>query len=174
MRNVLLGPLVRLGPVGILALSIQRVVFGNHPLFDVRLQFVLALVVAAGVGGGADTGAIAGFVLGLMCDLSGNTPVGLTALAYGVAGMTAGYVRRFTPDPQWWLAAIFAFLGAAVGESAVPLTQYLTGESGWVTDRMLVIVPVVAAAAAVFSPALVPVGRWMMGVKRKTWKAMVE
>lgn len=174
MRNILLGPLLRLGPVGITALSVQRVVFGSHPLFDVRLQFVLALVVAAGVGGGSDTGAIAGFVLGLMYDLSGNTPLGLTALAYGFAGMTAGYVRRFTPDPQWWLAAIFAFVGAAVGETAVPITQYLTGESGWVTDRLFVIVPVVAGAAAVLSPVLMPVGRWMMGVKRKTWKAMVE
>ena len=93
-------------------------------------------------------------------------PGWLIARALGVRGVASTL--------SCGLAAIFAFLGAAVGESAVPLTQYLTGESGWVTDRMLVIVPAVAAAAAVFSPALVPVGRWMMGVKRKTWKAMVE
>ena len=60
MRNIILGPLLRLVPVGLIALSIQRVVFANHPIGDIKLQFVLALVVAAGAGGGSDRGAVAG------------------------------------------------------------------------------------------------------------------
>jgi rod shape-determining protein MreD len=158
----------------LIALSIQRVVFAAHPLHDVRLQFVLALAVAAGAGGGADRGAVAGFVLGMMYDLNGNTPLGLVALGYGLAGMTAGYVHRFTTDPQWWLAALFAALGAAVGELAVPFAEAVTGESGWVTRQLFVIVPIVALSAAVLCPVLLPVGRWMMGVRRKKWKAMLE
>ena len=174
MRNIVLGPLLRLVPVGLVALSVQRVVFGAHPIIDVKLQFVLALVVAAGAGGGADRGAVAGFVLGVLYDASGNTPLGLMALAYGLAGMTAGYVHSFTPDPQWWLASIFAFIGAAVGEFAIPVAEVITGQSGWITSDVRITIPLVAGFAAVACPALMPVGRWMMGVKRKKWKAMLE
>lgn len=174
MRNIILGPLLRLVPVGLIALSIQRVVFANHPIGDIKLQFVLALVVAAGAGGGSDRGAVAGFVLGLLYDASGNTPLGLMALSYGLAGMTAGYVHSFTPDPQWWLASIFAFFGAAVGEAAIPAAEVITGEDGWITTDIWVTVLVVAGFAAVMCPLLMPVGRWMMGVKRKKWKAMLE
>jgi rod shape-determining protein MreD len=171
---VLFGPLVRLVPAGLVALAIQRVVFASHPVYDVKLQFVLALVVAAGAGGGADRGAVAGFVLGLMYDFSGNTPLGLMALAYGLGGMTAGYVHTFTPDPQWWLASGFAAVGAAVGEVSIPLIEAITGQSGWIGQRVVVTTAVVAAFAALMCPLLMPVGRWMMGVKRKKWKAMVE
>ena len=135
MRNLLLNPLLRLLPVGLLALSIQRVVFADTPVAGVKLQFVLALVVAAGAGGGSDRGAVAGFVLGLMYDALGNTPLGLMALAYGLGGMTAGYVHSFTPDPQWWLASIFAAIGAAVGEAAIPVAEAITGESGWIGGK---------------------------------------
>ena len=174
MRRLLFGPLVRLVPIGLVALAIQRVVFAPRPVADVKLQFVLALVVAAGAGGGADRGAVAGFVLGLMYDFSGNTPLGTMALAYGLGGMTAGYVHTFTPDPQWWLASIFAAVGAAVGETAIPLIEAITGQSGWIEQRALYTVGVVALFAAVMCPLLMPVGRWMMGVRRKKWKAMVE
>lgn len=174
MRNIIFGPLLRLVPVGLIALSIQRVVFANHPVGDIKLQFVLALVVAAGAGGGSDRGAVAGFVLGLLYDASGNTPLGLMALSYGLAGMTAGYVHSFTPDPQWWLASIFAFFGAAVGEAAIPAAEVITGEDGWITTDIWVTVLVVAGFAAVMCPLLMPIGRWMMGVKRKKWKAMLE
>ncbi|HUC33344.1 MAG TPA: hypothetical protein VMS14_08070, partial [Ilumatobacteraceae bacterium] len=94
--------------------------------------------------------------------------------AYGLGGMTAGYVQGLTPDPQWWLAMIFATIGAAVGELAVPLIESVTGESGWVSRDLVLDVTVVAVAAGVLCPVLMPVGRWMMGVKRKKWKVIPE
>ena len=174
MRGFVAAPLIRLLPVGLLALSLQRVVFANHPIHDVQIQFVVALVAAAGAGGGMDRGAVAGFVLGMLSDASGDTPLGVIALAYGMGGMTSGYLHRFTTDPQWWLAALFATIGAAVGEISIPVVKTLTGESGWINTDLLVTVPIVAAAAGLLCPVLMPVGRWMMGVKRKKWKAMME
>ncbi len=174
MRALFANPLLRLLPVGLLALSIQRVVFADVPVAGVKLQFVLALVVAAGAGGGADRGAVAGFVLGIMYDGLGNTPLGLMALAYGLGGMTAGYVQSFTPDPQWWLASIFAFIGAALGEIAIPIAEAITGESGWIGGNAALTIPVVALFAAVMCPLLMSPGRWMVGAKRRRWKAMVE
>ena len=59
----------------------------------------------------------------MMYDLGVGTPLGLTALAYGLAGLTRGYVLGITPDPQWWLAAIFVAIGSAVGEAAIPVVE---------------------------------------------------
>lgn len=174
MQSLSLRGFSRLLPVALLALAIQRVVFASFSIADVKVQFVLALVVAAGAAGGSDRGAVAGFVLGLLVDLSGNTPVGLVALAYGLGGMTAGYIQTLAPDAQWYLQALFAGLGAAVGEAAIPAIDVVAGNSGWMTKELFVEVPVVAVAAMLFAPALVWPGRWMMSVKRRKWKAIPE
>jgi len=92
----------------------------------------------------------------------------------GIGGFTAGYVLTITNDPQWWLAALFTAVGAAVGEAAVPVVRAFIGEEQVFSPRLATIVPVVAAAAMVMSPVLVPVGRWCMRVKRPEWKAPKE
>ena len=91
-----------------------------------------------------------------MYDLGVGTPLGLTALAYGLAGLTSGYVMSITPDPQWWLAAIFVAIGSAVGEGAIPVVKFLTGQEGWLTDRLFLVLPVVTVAATLLSPLMVP------------------
>ena len=174
MRRFLLGPIPRIVVVGLFAMSLQRALFAQHPVGDIKLQFVLALVVAAGAAGGADRGAVAGFALGLIYDFSGNTPLGLMALAYGLGGIVAGYLHSFAPDGQWWFATLFALVGASVGELAVPLLEVVTGQPGWVSRRMLVEVPVVAISCALMCPLLLPAARWMVAVKRKKWKVMAE
>ncbi|MEO6157767.1 MAG: hypothetical protein ABIQ39_09070, partial [Ilumatobacteraceae bacterium] len=85
-----------------------------------------------------------------------------------------GYVITITPDPQWWLAAAFAAIAAVVGEASIPVVKLLTGEDGWITSRLMVVLPVQAVAAAVLSPLLIPLGRWCTGVKRRKWKAIPE
>lgn len=174
MRAFLTGPLVRLFPVGLCVLAVQRTVLTEITLLGVVLQAVLALAAAAGAGAGPERGAIAGFTLGLMYDLSTGSPLGLTALVYALAGFVAGYVLTLTPSPPWWLAAIFTSIGAAVGETAVPAGRMLIGQDGWFTTRLFTIVPVVAAFAFVVGPMFVPLGRWCMCVKRPKWKAMHE
>ena len=174
MRAFLAGPLVRLFPVGLCMLAIQRTVLTEIHVLDVVLQIALALAAAAGAGSGPERGAVAGFTLGLMYDLSTGSPLGLTALVYALAGFVAGYVITLTPAPQWWLAAIFTGIGAAVGETAAPAARMLIGEDGWFTSRLFTIVPVVTVFAMALSPLLVPLGRWCMCVKRPKWKAMNE
>jgi cell shape-determining protein MreD len=174
VRSLLSGPLVRIVPIGLVFLGIQRKVCAAYKPFDVVVDIVLALVVGAGAGGGPERGALAGFVLGMMFDLAAGTPLGSSALAFGLGGLVAGYVTTITPDPQWWLAGLFAALGAVVGEAAIPVIKLLIGQDGWITPRLAVILPVQAAAAFVLSPLLIPLGRWMMGVRRKKWKAIPE
>jgi len=174
VRVFLLGPLPRLFTVGLCLLALQRTVLTEQRPFNVVIQIVLALVAAAGAGSGPERGALAGFVLGTMYDLAVNTPLGLTALVYALAGFTAGYALTLTPTPPWWLSSLFSGIGAAVGETAIPIGKTLIGQDGWVNRRMFTIVPVVAVAAVVLSPLFVPLGRWCMCVKRPKWKAMVE
>lgn len=174
MRSFLTGPLVRLVPVGLVFLSLQRSLFADLRPFGVVLQVMLALTAAAGAGAGPERGALAGFVLGLMYDLATATPLGLTALVYGVAGFVAGYVLTITPDPQWWLSMAFVTAAAATGETLVPVGLTLIGQDGWVTTRMFRIVPTVAVFAGLISPLLVPLGRWCTCVRRPTWKAIPE
>jgi rod shape-determining protein MreD len=174
VRSFLTGPLVRLFPVGLCVLAIQRTVLTELTVHGVVLQIVLALAAAAGAGAGPERGAIAGFTLGLMYDLATGSPLGLTALVYSLAGFVAGYVTTITPTPQWWLASIFTTIGAAVGETAMPIAYALIGQDGLFTERLLTVVPIVSAFALLLSPLFVPLGRWCMCVKRPKWKAMHE
>ena len=168
------GPLLRLFSVGLVVLALQRTIFTDLRPAGVTLQVMLALAAAAGAAGGPQKGALAGFVLGLMYDLAVGTPLGSSSIAMGLGGYVSGYVTSITIDPQWWLAALFTGLGAAVGEAAVPVVRAFIGEEQAFGPRYGVTVAIVAAGAMVLSPLLVPVGRWCMRIKRPEWKAPKE
>ncbi len=166
--------LVRLIPVGMVMLALQRTVFVEIRVAGVVVQVVLALVVAAGASGGSERGAVAGFVLGSMYDLVEGTPLGSTAIAFTVAGVVAGLLALVAADPQWWLKAIFVALGAAAGEAALPVVRLFIGEENpWPTD-MVKIVVVVAVTAAVMSPVLLPLSRWCLKIRGPRWTAPPE
>lgn len=168
------GPLLRLFSVGLVLLALQRTLFADLRPAGVTLQVLLALATAAGAAGGPQKGALAGFVLGLMFDLAIGTPLGSSSIAMGLGGYVAGYVLSITVEPQWWLAALFCGLGAAVGEAIVPVVRAFIGESHPFDPRYALAVVVVGIGAMVMSPVLVPVGRWCMRVKKTPWKAPRE
>lgn len=174
MRSIPFALFTRLIPVALVFLAVQRTVCATYRPDGVAVQVVLALAAGAGAGAGSERGAFAGFALGMMYDLGVGTPLGLTALAYGLAGLTSGYVLSITPDPQWWLAAVFVAAGSAVGELAIPFVKYLTGQEGWLNDRLPLVIVVVTIAATLLSPMVVPLGRWCAGAKRRTWRAIPE
>ena len=163
------GPLPRLALVGVMLVALQQTLFVDLRPAAVTIQIVLALAAAAGAAGGPQKGALAGFVLGLMYDLRAGTPLGSSSLSMGVGGFVAGYSLSITVDPQWWLAMIFTGVGAAVGETMVPVVRSFIGEEGHFTPRLFTVVPVVSAAAMILSPIFVPVGRWCMRVKKVDW-----
>lgn len=174
MFRILRSPWVRLVPVALVALGVQQAVLAEWTVGPAVVQLVLALAVAIGIAVGSEQGGIAGFVLGALTDLAVATPLGTHALSYGLAAMVAGYVKAITPDPQWWLAAAFAALGAAVGEVGVAVVRLFLGADPAVNVDLVRIVAIVAVAAAVLSPVLVPIGRWTMGSRRRPWKAIPE
>lgn len=162
--------LLRLIPIGLILLGMQKTVFIEVQPFGVVIQLLLALAVAIGTVGGADQGAIAGFVLGLMFDLSIGTPLGMSAIAMGTGAAAAGWVDTIRIETTWWLAAIFATGGAAIGEILVPTLRLFTGEEDAFVPETWVIVPVVAVACGLLCPILAPIGRWAMRVEKPEWK----
>jgi len=174
LAAIVRSSLIRLIPVGMVMLALQRTVFAEIRVSGVIAQVLLALAAAAGAAGGSERGAIAGFTLGIMFDLVEGTPLGSTAIAYTLAGAAAGLLALVAADPQWWLNAIFVGLGAAVGEAMIPVVRIFIGEQNpWPSD-MVKVVAIVTVAAVAFSPILVPVGRWCLRIRGPEWKAPAD
>lgn len=163
------GPVPRLFVAGLVVVALQHTLFLELRPFDVTVQVVLAFAAACGAGGGPQMGALAGFMLGLMFDLRAGTPLGSSSLAFGVGGFVAGSSLSITVDPNWWLAALFTGLGAAVGEGLVPVVRLFVGEDDAYRSRWPLVVVVVAVAAALLSLILMPIARWAVKVKRTDW-----
>jgi cell shape-determining protein MreD len=163
------GPLVRVIPVGLVLLALQRTIFVDVQVSGVIIQVMMATAAAAGVAGGSERGALVGFVFGIMFDLAEGTPLGSTAVAMTVAGIVGGLLALMVADPHWWLAALFTGLGTAAGALMIPVVRVFVGESQPFQTRLAVVVPVVAAAGALMSPLLVPLARWCLRLKRPEW-----
>jgi cell shape-determining protein MreD len=160
----------RLLPVGLLLVAIQMTVLAEHRPFGVALQLVLAFAVTAGAVGGLESGVLAGFVLGAMLDLGAGTPIGSSSISMGIGGLVAGTFALVNIETRWWLVAAFATLGAAVGELMVPVVRAFIGQTDVVSDRLPLIVLVVAVSSGIFSVALAPLARWTMRMRTAEWK----
>ncbi len=171
MERFLRRPILRIIPIGLTFIALQRTAFEDVRPFGVSIQIVLALCAAGGVPGGAERGAWMGFVMGVMFDLGTGFPVGQHALAYGLAGFTAGMVNAIAVDPHWWLSMLFVALGGAVGEFTIPVVQVFVSDAGWQGQRLSRILPVIAVSSAAASFAFIPLSRWCLAIRRKTWKA---
>ena len=95
------GPLVRVIPLGLILLALQRTIFVEIQVGGVIIQLVMAMAAAAGVAGGSERGAIVGFTLGVMFDLAEGTPLGSTAIAMTIAGAVGGLLALIAADPRW-------------------------------------------------------------------------
>ncbi len=168
------GPLVRVIPLGLLLLALQRTIFVEVQVAGVIIQIMIATAAAAGVAGGSERGALVGFVFGVMFDLAEGTPLGSTAAAMTIAGVVGGLLALIAADPHWWLAAIFTGLGAAVGALMIPVVRVFIGEPEPFQEELYVVVPIVAVSAAIMSPLLVPLARWSLRLRRPEWTQPVK
>ena len=47
-------------------------------------------------------------------------------------------------------------------------------DGGWQGQRLSTILPVVASTSAVLSLPFIPIGRWCLAIRKKTWKVRAE
>jgi cell shape-determining protein MreD len=166
--------LVRVIPLGVVLLALQRTIFVEVQPAGVILQIMMIVTAAAGVAGGSERGAMVGFVFGVMFDLAEGTPLGSTALAFTLAGVVSGLLALIAADPHWWLESIFTALGSAVGVATVPVVRIFIGESEPFEAQLGTVVLVMAIAGAVASPVLVPFARCVLKLRRPEWKQPID
>jgi len=150
----------------LLAQLVDVVVLSRWQLPAASPDLTLLVVVALAVLGGSRAGAVAGLSAGLLADLTppGTAPLGLTAVAYGLAGAVAGRWHR--PGERSVLIPVLAAAVAGVVALAVQcLPAVLTGDRG--VGGALAIVGLGAAYQAVGALVVVPVvvllDRWVEG-----------
>lgn len=142
-----------------IAVALQVSVAAQLPVAGVIVDLVLIVTIGAGLGAGAQAGAVTGFAAGLVIDLLGIGPVGLTSLVYTLVGYAVGVSQdgvlrssRLIPLASAVVASVVAVFGyALVGEV---IGQHLFA----VTD-----VPRVALVVAVATAVLCLAARRVMG-----------
>lgn len=106
------------------ALVLQVCVTAQLPIHGAIVDVVLVATIAAGLAAGPLAGAGVGFGCGLVIDLLGAGPVGLTSLVYSLVGYAVGASQtgvlrssRLIPLATALVASVAAVLGyALVGE----------------------------------------------------------
>ena len=157
----------RLVLVLLIVLSLQTTIFSELKPFGVAVQIILLFVVTSGSVNGVAIGSLTGLIAGLMYDLVLPTPVGLSSLAFGLAGATAGLLIYFFREPTWWMRLITIAVVSVFGEILFPIAQSMVGLGGWLQPRALKVAIVVALCNMVLSPLATLVYRWTMS-ERKT------
>lgn len=174
MGAILNSFLLRVIPLGMALLALQKTLFVELRPFGVIVQLLLAFACSAAAAAGPERGAIAAFVLGLIFDMSTGAPLGSSSIAFGVAAYVAGWVDVIRIDTTWWLAALFVAGGSAVGEALAPVVRRFVGEQDAFHPNLARVIPVVAVSAGILSVVLVPLGRWAMKVAKPEWKGPAE
>lgn len=142
-----------------LVVALQVSVTAPLPIAGVIVDVVLVATIAAGLAAGPQAGAVTGFAAGLLIDLLGIGPVGLTSLVYTLVGYAVGVSldgvlrssRTIPLAAATVAAAIAVFAYAVVGEV---LGQHLFT----VTDVPRVALVVTVSCAVLCLPARAVMG----------------
>lgn len=152
---------VRAIAVAAVVLIIHVGVAPDLRLGGVAAEFPLALTIGAGLTGGTERGAIFGFIYGLIVDFFLFTPIGLSALIFGVLGWLAGLVfsDRFEESPL--ASAVAVALGTAAGLLAFVALGLILGEGALAEAPVARIVLIASMINGVAAVVLVEVCHWM-------------
>lgn len=149
----------RLGLVGrstlvlLSVLLLQVSVMADLPLAGAVADLMMLMALAAGSVGGADRGAAFGFAAGVTYDLLLDTPFGLSALTYVLAGYAAGLLAGRVLQPRWWFhVAMAAGLSVAAVLFSVVVARML-GSAYALDDVVRMVVVVALWNAALILPA---------------------
>jgi rod shape-determining protein MreD len=153
----------------LLGILVQTTFGADLRVDTVAPDFMLLLAVCAGYVGGPDEGAVVGFGAGLLSDLFlQDTPFGLSALAFCLAGFAAGWARTNFLRLRLWLVPAIAAAGTALGVVLFVVIGYLVGQAQLIAPgkRWLVEVVVIEATyAALFALPAVGLMYWALGAR---------
>ncbi|MCL2800856.1 MAG: rod shape-determining protein MreD [Treponema sp.] len=78
---------------GVVAIILQSAVIGMIPIFEIKPDLLLCVIVFSAYVNGTMTGQVSGFFAGLMQDFLSQSPLGLNCLVRTVIGALAGLFK---------------------------------------------------------------------------------
>lgn len=145
-------PAVRIALLLVSAAVLQRAVFSQLRVADVAADVFLLLALVAGMTGGPDRGAVVGFFSGLVLDLMLQTPLGLSAFVYCVAGFVAGRTQGSVLRANRFFPALLVATLSAAAVALYAAVSEVLGQTAAVTSRLPAIMAVVALANVILYP----------------------
>lgn len=155
---------LRVISVGLLVLVVHLGIAPDLRFAGVAAELPIGLALAAGLSGGVERGAIFGFVFGFVVDLFLFTPIGLSALIFGVVGWIAGHVFMDRLEESPLLSALAIGAGTAIGLFAFVVLGLALGESSLREAPIGRIIVLSSFMNAIAAFALMWLAHWMWAV----------
>lgn len=151
----------RIVGVMFIVLILHLGIMPNLPIGGVAAELPLGLAIAAGLTGGVERGGLFGFIFGFIVDLFLFTPIGLSALVFGVIGWVAGHVFMDRIEESPMLSALTIGVGTAVGLLSYVGVGIALGETSLQESPIGRIVLIASLMNAVAAFALMLASNWM-------------
>jgi rod shape-determining protein MreD len=139
---------------------LQRGLFSQLRIADVSVDVFLLLALVGGMTAGPERGAIIGFFSGLTLDLLVQTPLGLSALVYCLAGFAAGRLQGTVLRANRFLPRLLVAALSAATVAAYAVVAEVLGQNNALSPDLPVIMLVVAVANALLYPLARRVVSW--------------
>lgn len=115
-------------PLALLAaLVLQTSLLAYVSLFGAFCELTLLVAIAVALEEGPEWGAASGFIAGMLIDLIGGLPLGISAFGYCLVGYCVGWFRDYMPEGPF-VPIVTAALATAVGQGLVLGLASLLGQ----------------------------------------------
>ena len=123
--------------------ALQVSVAAQLPIDGAMVDVILVGTIGAALAGGPEAGAAMGFICGLLIDLLGAGPVGLTALVYTLVGYGVGVAQAGVLRSSRLIPIVTAGVAALVATYAYALVGQMLGQNLFVivdVNRVAIVV----------------------------------
>lgn len=162
---------IRLGLAVVVLVIAQVALFPHLRVDGVAPDLGLVAAVAVAYRQGPVAGAITGFGAGLAFDLFLGTPLGLSALAWGLTGYIVGVVQGAMLRSGRWAVPVLGGVGGLIGGALFLLIGALVGQDELFAWDSVRVVLVASAYDAVLAPIIFLFVGWAMADPRAAGRA---
>ena len=150
----------RISLVCFVALVLQTTVTAQLPIHHAIVDLVLVATIGAGLAAGPEAGAGVGFGCGLVIDLMGAGPVGLTSLVYTFVGYGVGLSQGGVLRSSRLIPVMTAAVAAMVAVFAYALTGEVLGQNMFELSKVVQVAVVATLGAVVLCLPARAIMRW--------------
>lgn len=143
-------------------LAVEWAAFGPLDAFGVRPRVLLVLTCLAALHGGVGPGMLLGAGIGLLSDVGGGHLVGLSVFGYAVAALVAGLFSARLYSDRFVIVMAAVALGTASEQAVYVAGALAFGHTLAVAPLLTRMLPVLIVYHWLLTPALYPLGRWLV------------